>query len=376
VKQVYAASRDERILALGTAIPSPELLPLKRIHRVLSDITRDHAEVAVNYDLPPGNLLLRQQIARRGLNAGIVMSPDDIITTCGASEGIALSLMAVARRGDTVAIESPAYYGSLRAIEGLGLRAIEIATHPQYGIELSELDATMRRRKLAAVLLVPNFSNPLGACMPEAHKKELVRLLTKYDVPLIEDDIYGDLNFGPERPQAVKAFDQRGLVLHSASYSKTLAPGFRVGWVAPGRYRERLEQLKFAQSVATPTLPQLAIAEIIGSGGYDRHLRSLRKLYASQVEQTTHAVVEHFPAGTRVSRPQGGFVLWVEMPQGIDSLRLQAKALELGISIAPGPIFSSRERFRNCLRLSCGYPWSSRLEAALMTLGKIARQLA
>jgi DNA-binding transcriptional MocR family regulator len=220
---------------------------------------------------------------------------------------------------------------------------------------------------------VPTFSNPLGALMPDDAKRELVRMLARHEVPLIEDDIYGDLGFDAARPRPAKAFDRHGLVMLCTSFSKTLAPGYRVGWVAPGRWRDAVERLKFAQTVGTPTLPQMAIADFLENGGYERHLRRLRRALEDQVGRVSDAVAEHFPPGTRISRPRGGFLLWVEMPPGKNALDLHDRALARGISIAPGPIFSAKQRFSNCLRLSCAWPWSDRIERAIRTLGELAR---
>jgi DNA-binding transcriptional MocR family regulator len=374
VARVYQAARDERIVQLGAAVPAPELLPGARLQRELVTLARQRPD-AVGYDMPPGCLELRRQVARRALEWGCALSPDDFITTCGATEAVYLSLAAVARPGDTIAIESPAYYGTLQAMESLGLRALEIPSHPRHGLELDALEAALDKRRVAAVLSVPSFSNPLGACMPEEHRVRLVAMLARREVPLIEDDIYGDLHHGPERPKVCKAFDRKGLVLLCGSVSKTLAPGLRVGWVAPGRFRERVELLKFAHTVATPTLPQLAVARFLQSGGYDKHLRTLRRRLAAQVERMTEALAEHFPEGTRVSRPTGGSLLWVELPPQVDALALHARALEAGISIAPGPIFSAQPRYAHCIRLNCGQAWGPRLEAALATLGSLARSL-
>jgi DNA-binding transcriptional MocR family regulator len=222
---------------------------------------------------------------------------------------------------------------------------------------------------------VTNFSNPLGALVPDDAKRELYRILAQRDVPLVEDDIYGDLFFGDVRPRTVKAFDRAGLVMLCSSFSKTIAPGYRVGFVAPGRYRERVERLKFGHTIATATLPQLAIADLLDNGGYDRHLRRLRRALASQVTRVSEAIAEHFPFGTRVSRPQGGFFLWIEMPPGKSALELHARALDRGISIAPGPIFSAKPRFSNCLRISCGFPWTETLDRSIKTLGTIATDM-
>ncbi|WP_224244957.1 aminotransferase-like domain-containing protein [Hyalangium gracile] len=377
VAHVYRAASDPRIVQLGAAMPAPELLPTQRLNRELATLAREAGEAAVGYDMPPGSPELRRQLARRAMEWGCALGPDDFITTCGGSEAIHLCLLAVARMGDTIAIESPAFYGTLRAIEALGLRALEIPSHPRHGLELEALESMLDKRRVAAVLVVPSFSNPLGSCMPEEHRQRLVKLLAERDLPLIEDDIYGDLYFGSERPRPCKAFDTEGRVLLCGSFSKTLAPGYRVGWVAPGRYRERVELLKFAQTGATPTLPQLALARFLQGGGYDRHLRALRRRLAAQVERMTEAIAEHFPEGTRVTRPTGGSLLWLELPATVDALVLHARALEAGISIAPGPIFSAQgQRYSHFIRLSCGYPWSPRIEAAMSTLGSLARSLA
>ncbi|WNG31423.1 PLP-dependent aminotransferase family protein [Cystobacter fuscus] len=375
VARVYQAARDERVVQLGAAVPAPELLPGPRLHRDMVMLSRQRPD-AIGYDMPPGCLELRRQVARRALDWGCSLSPDDFVTTCGATEAVYLSLAAVARAGDTVAVESPAYYGTLQALESLGLRALELPTHPRHGLELDALEAALDKRRVAAVLVVPSFSNPLGACMPEENRARLVAMLARREIPLIEDDLYGDLHHGLERARTCKSFDREGLVLLCGSVSKTLAPGFRVGWVAPGRFQERIELLKFAHSVATPTLPQLAVARFLANGGYDKHLRTLRRRLASQVERMTEAICEHFPEGTRVSRPSGGSLLWVELPPTVDTLVLHARALEAGISIAPGRIFSAQARYTNCIRLNCGQVWSPRIEAAMATLGSLARTLA
>jgi len=194
-------------------------------------------------------------------------------------------------------------------------------------------------------------------------------------VPLIEDDLYGDLYFGQSRPRAAKSFDRRGLVLYCGSFSKTLAPGWRTGWVAPGRFRERVSLLKFAQTVASASLQQLAFAEFLAGGYYERHLRSLRKAVAATMRSMGDAVAAHFPGGTRATRPDGGGVLWVELPDGIPALELHQRGLAAGIAIAPGPIFSARQGYENCIRLNCGLTWSPRIEAAVATLGRIAAEI-
>jgi DNA-binding transcriptional MocR family regulator len=255
------------------------------------------------------------------------------------------------------------------------MRALEIPSHAGTGIDLAQLDDALRRHRVKACLVVANFSNPLGSLMSDDAKRELVQILARHDVPLIEDDIYGDLHFDGARPRPVRAFDRRGMVMLCSSFSKTLAPGYRVGYCIPGRYREAVERLKFAHTVACPTVTQMAVADFLENGGYERHLRRLRRRIADQVARVSEAVALHFPEGTRISRPRGGFLLWVEMPAGKSALELHARAGARGVSVAPGPIFSAKPRFANCVRLSCGFPWSDTIARAVRTLGEIAREL-
>jgi DNA-binding transcriptional MocR family regulator len=315
---------------------------------------------------------LRHQIARRSLDWGCRLSENDLVITVGCTEALNLSLRAVANPGDTIAVESPTYFGFLQIIENLKMRALEIPTDPKDGICLNDLEAAIKKRTVKACVLMPNFQNPLGSCMPEEKKKQLVKILEQHDLPLIEDDLYGDLHHDNERPKPVKAFDKHGLVLLCSSFSKTLSPSYRVGWVAPGKFRAEVERLKLTNTVATASLPQMAIAEMLQNGGYDHYLRKIRRAFATQVQSTVRAISKYFPAGTKVTRPIGGFILWVELPKSVNAMQLYQKALDAKISIVPGPVFSAKQRYQNFIRLSCGYPWSVELEQALATLGRLA----
>jgi DNA-binding transcriptional MocR family regulator len=374
VARVYGA-RPEHFVPLGAAYVSPSLLPTENLNRRMAAVARAAGGVGVQYDSPPGCLALRRQIARRAAECGFAVGADELITTVGAMEALHLCLRAVAGAGDTIAVESPSYYGLLQLIESLGMRALEIPANPGTGIDLDLLETALGEHRIKACLVVTNFSNPLGALMPDEAKRSLVRMLAQREIPLIEDDIYGDLFFGAVRPRPAKVFDRDGLVMLCSSFSKTIAAGYRVGYVAPGRFHEKVERLKFVQTVATATLPQLAIADFLENGGYERHLRRLRRALADQVARVSEAIALHFPSGTRVSRPRGGFVLWVELGAGKSALELHTRALERGISIAPGPIFSAKQRFSNCIRISCGFPWSDAIDRSIRTLGNLADQM-
>ncbi len=375
VMQVLKDTRNPRLVQFGAGVPNPDHIPTEKLTRTLGVMGRRHKRLANTYDIPPGCEALRTEVSRRALSAGCVLSPDDIVTTCGAQEAITLALRAICQPGDTVAIESPMFYGVLQAIELLGLKALEIPTHPETGMELDALRRALDTHRVKAVLVSPNFQNPLGHLMPDEHKRELVRMMSERGIPLIEDDIYGDLSFGTERPRAAKSYDSKGLVLLCSSFSKTLAPGYRVGWIAPGRYCKEIERLKMATNIASATLPQLAVADFLAHGGYDHHLRKMRRYYAQFAREMSEAVARYFPAGTRATRPLGGYFIWVELPEKIDGIELYREAVRSGISIAPGPIFSPTQRYRNFIRLNYA-AWFDGAEGAVEKLGAIARRAA
>jgi DNA-binding transcriptional MocR family regulator len=372
VMMVVRDARNANLVQLGASVPDPDLLPTAKLASSLGTLMRQHRRHAFGYDLPPGSHALRSQIARRALDAGCTLGPDELLVTSGAQESVYLALAAACRPGDAVACESPTFYGILQAIDSLGLHVVEIPTHPREGMVLSALRRALDTHRIRAVVTVANFSNPLGSCMPDEAKRELVRMLEARDVALVEDDLNGDLPHEGPRPKAARAWSRKGQVLLCSSFSKTIAPGFRVGWIAPGRYAEDVARLKFVLNVGAPTLSQLAIAEFLADGGYEAYVRKVRRTYAQQVARMVRAVAEAFPAQTKVTRPSGGFVLWVELPRGCDSLELYERARRHGMTIAPGPIFSARQRYRNFVRLNCA-SWSEQVESAVARLGQLAK---
>ena len=376
VSSIMKASLNPGIVPLGIAAASPDLFPTAKLHRILAAVARREGIAANRYDMAPGHPELRHQIARRSLDWGCSLSGDDIVITAGCTDALNLCLRAVAGPGDVVAVESPTYFVLLMILEALQMKAIEIPTDPREGVCLNELESALDRRKVKACLFMTNFHNPMGTCMPDEKKKKLVEILAQREIPLIEDDVYGDVCFGASRPKVAKAYDHKGLVLLCSSFSKTLAPGHRVGWTAPGRYREQVERLKNISSAGNALLPQIMIAEFLKSGGYDHHLRNTRKGYAQQIQRMSQAVARYFPDGTKVTRPAGGIVLWVELPKSVNSLDLYQRALERNISVAPGPAFSASQGYRNFIRVNCGFRWCDRIEEGVIVLGKLATELA
>ncbi len=372
--QIYCDSVDPNVVPLGASIPSTQNLPTEQLNRLMGKILRENPQSAHAYNQPLGCPELRSELARRMLDAGCSVHPDQLVITNGTVEAVYLSLKTVTQPGDTVAIESPTYFTMLETMRSLQLKAYSIPTHPRDGISVSHLEEALQSGQVKVCLLVSNFSNPLGSCMDDLKKKSLVDLLNRYQIPLIEDDIYGDLNFEGTRPKAIKAFDTENRVLYCCSVSKTLSPGMRIGWCAGGSFHPQIVRAKSVLNLTTSTLPQLTLAAFLANGGYDRHLRQLRRIYQHQSHKILQGICDHFPAETRVTQPRGGQVLWVEMPEGFNSLQFYRQAMEKGISISPGPLFSpSGDSYLNCFRLSTAMPWSEVVAHSIKTLGHLIK---
>lgn len=368
-----AMSRD--VVPLGSAFPSPQLFPFDRLGRATAAAAAELDPWTTVEDLAPGSAALRQQIALRYLVDGVHIPPEQIVVTNGAMEALNLCLGAVCAPGDTVLVESPCFYACLQALERLGLHAVEVATDPRTGIDLDALDAAIARHRPKACWVMTNFQNPLGSTMGESKKKALVELVTRHRVPLIEDDVYAELYFDNRRPMPTKRFDTDGWVMHCSSFSKTLAPGYRVGWTSPGRFLREVTYRKLTSSLATSLPAQLGIARYLERGHLDRHLRGLRLALRKNRDEYIDAISRYFPVGTRVSRPSGGYFLWVELPRVADALAVHREAMDAGISLAPGPMFSASRGFASCLRINYGHPLTTRVEGALRMVGRAAARV-
>lgn len=365
---------EKRMVPLATAVPHPDYLPIRQIQQASIWAARRGLE-SLDYAFP-GKCAFRRQIAQRMAALGVAVSPDEILATNGAQEAIIMALRAVTSPGDIVAVESPSFPGILQALEVVGLKVIEIPAHPAEGLSLEGLQMAMDQWPIRACVAVTNHSNPMGMRLSDEHKQRLVLMLENAGVPLIEDDIYGDLAHSGERPRPAKGFDRTGNVIYCSSFSKTISPGLRLGWIAPGRHFPAVRQQKYFTNLATATLPQIAVAHFLEQGGYDRYLRGARRTYRESVERLRAAIVRYFPAGTAVSRPSGGFVVWVQLPAGCSGTQVYRLARERGINVAPGIMFSTTGKYENCLRLNAANPWTPRIEEAVRTLGELAAAVA
>lgn len=363
------AGTDMTQFALG--IPGKSLLPVAKMKKCMIDVIKRKSDSGTNYEPVQGSVGLRREIAKWSIVMEGKITEDDLVITSGAMNGVYNCLMAVTQPGDYVAVESPVYFGILQAIQLLGLKAVEIPTHPITGVDLDALKKVMP--KLSACCFVVNYNNPLGFQMPDENKKELVRMLTEYNVPLVEDDVYGNIYFGAGRPKPCKFYDEAGIVMWVGSVSKTLAPGYRVGWVAPGKFKEKIIRQKLVQTVSSPSLFSDVIADFLEHGRYDHHLRMFRKkLYANYL-QIQKSVTQYFPDNTKISEPKGGFMLWLELDKRICTEDLYDEAVNQKVNFAPGRMFSQYNQYQNCMRLNYALEWTDRVESDLEKLGKMIK---
>ncbi len=369
-----SVGRDDTV-PLAVIAPGADLLPLKELSRITAAVIKDNPSQAMHYPPIPGNPELIRQIAFRSMEYGIPVNIDDPVITAGCLEALYIALRSVCRRGDTVLIQSPTYYCFLQLLETLGLRAIEVPSNPESGVSPKMLAHALSTFDISACVLAPNYNNPDSSLTPDEAKREIVSLLADRNIPLIEDDVSTDLHFTPKRPGTYKQFDEKGLVLLCSSFSKTIAPGYRVGWMLPGRFRQKVLEIKATTNVCTSSPAQMAIAEYLRQGRMERHLKRLRNAFERQMDTMQLHLERHFPDGTRVTHPTGGGVLWLELPHSIDSVELFFQAQTKGIGIVPGAIFSTQDKFTNYIRLSCGSPWTEDLRLGLETLGEMAEAM-
>jgi len=375
INSIYGDIASHIKMNFAIAVPDASLLPTAKLNKSVIQALRKSKDHCIAYENTQGNIDLRKQIAKLAFNWGGKFKTEDIIVTSGCLEAINLCLRAVTQNGDTVAVESPNYFGIYQSLENMGLKVVEISCDLAMGLDIGCLEKSIEKFNIKACIVTPNFNNPSGSCMPEENKKRLVEVITKYNIALIEDDIYGELYFGRSRPRTCKYYDTKGLVMHCASLSKSLAPGYRIGWTIPGKFIEDVKQIKRTSDISSPSLTQAAMAHFLGNGRYEYHLKNLRRALHTQYLKYTQAVIEYFPEGTKLSRPQGGFVLWVELPKKVNASKLRSEAMRHHISVVPGKIFSVRCNYNNFIRISFGKPWNEDMDYGLMMLGKIVKKM-
>lgn len=375
INSIYTDIAAADGINFALAVPDASLLPWAKINKSVVHALRNSKDHSINYEHTQGNVDLRKEIARLCFNWGGKVKPDEIIVTSGCLEAISMCLRAVTTFGDTVAVECPTYFGIYQAIESMGLKVVEILSDPVTGMDVNSLERALKKADIKACVVIPNYNNPLGSCMPDENKKRLVEIISRHNIPLIEDDIYGELYFGRTRPKTCKYYDKKGLVMYCSSLSKSLTPGYRIGWAIPGKFFDQVKQMKRVHNISCPTLTQAAIAHFLKNGRYEYHLKNLRKALHTQSLRYLQAIIKYFPSDTKVSRPHGGFILWLELNKKVNAFKLRSEAMKYNISIVPGKIFSSSCNYSNFIRITFGKPWSDDADYGLMILGKLIKKM-
>ncbi|WP_342322350.1 PLP-dependent aminotransferase family protein [Kosakonia sp. BYX6] len=370
VLTLLEARSDKEMVLFGGGAPDITQATLKPLWREMSRLAQHQVLDALNYDTLNGRRELREQIARLMLDGGIALTADEIVIASGCHPAMSLAILAVCQPGDIIAVESPSYYGTMQLLRGLDIKAIEIPTDSETGISLEALELALEQWPIKGVLLVPTCNNPLGFIMSETRKKAVLALAQRHDIVIFEDDIYGELAAEYPRPSTIKSYDIDGRVLLCSSFTKTVAPGLRVGWIAPGRYLDRVIHKKYAAIGTNVPSTQLAVAAFIRDGHYHRHVRRMRQIYQNRLETYTCWVRQYFPCDICVTRPQGGYLLWVELPETVDMVCVSRTLGRLKIQIAPGSLFSASGKYRNCLRLNCALPPNDENREVIKQLGE------
>lgn len=370
--RILRENTASKVIQFANAWLPDDLMPTKRLQGIVSTVTRTQPHLFNS----PGFFNLNEpdfvrQIVRRAADWGKI-DPSELVVTNSGTEALSLCLRAVAKPGDTIAIESPCHILMLQLIQSAGMKALEIPTNPKTGISLEALELALSGNMVQACLFMPNASNPLGCIMPDENKKRLVELVNQFKVPLIENDLYGDLCFGANRPIPAKAFDTQGNVLLCSSFSKTVTSTMSAGYIMAGKLSHQLIYLKALSSGPASHYNQAVLANLINGSQYTTHLRMIRRTMTHRITQVSDAVSRYFPQNCQISEPQGGFVIWVQLPYPTCTFDLHAKALKEGIAFMPGALFSASAKFGNYMRINCGNPWDDGIDKALRRLGELA----
>lgn len=370
VKLLYN-HEDHHTLALGKGTPNVSGASIQPLLQLMSRFSRNAKINQLTYDSLQGSESLREEIAHLMAHSGCQLQSDDIVTTTGCQEALSCSMRAITDSGDVVAIESPSFYGSMQIIQALGLKALEIPTHPETGISLEALEMALEQWPIKVLQITPTCNNPLGYVMPDDNKQRLIDLANRYDFAIVEDDIYGDLAYANPRPRSVKSYDTEGRVLYCSSFSKTISPAFRTGWCAPGRYIEKFKHMKYVSTACGSILQPRAIAEFIAKGHYNRHIKTMRAQYLRNRDYLIELVTQFLPKDIRMSYPQGGYLLWIALPEAVNTDDISRELAPYHCSIAPGSLFTASQKFRHCLRLNYAQEINQEFRNAIEITGKI-----
>lgn len=370
-KMVIDLSINKSVVNFGAGVPDQAILPINRLKKSFIKISKEQPQLLSQYSCVNGFEKLRQELAYLMLNKGVNVSSEELIITNGCSEAVAIAIKAVTSAGDTIAIESPVFFGIINILEQLERKVIELPTSPDKGIDLVTLEQLIKNKKVSACIITATFQNPLGHIMPQASKRKLVDLAARYNIPIIEDDLYGECSFNNKNYHPLKYYDYADIVLYCSSFSKTLSPGSRIGWLIPSQYKLQCESIKIAETFGGPVIVQAAMADFLHENGYEYHIKRLRKFISVQTHQVKQFILKYFPSDIKVTNPQGGYFLWIELNKNINTMELFHEAIKNNISIIPGPVFSTSNKYNNCFRISCGSPITEKIEHGIKKLAKM-----
>ncbi|PMJ90640.1 PLP-dependent aminotransferase family protein [Vibrio sp. 10N.261.55.A7] len=354
-KTILTYSNEKECLSAGSAHPNVDFPAIKSLYAEIGRHSRMQSQLPSHYQIAPGNNLLIKQLLKISHDLGVPAQLEDIAVTHGAQQAISLALRALTNKGDIIAVESPCYFGNLLLIESLGLKVIEVPSCLETGIDPQALAKSLELWDIKAIIVTPNFSNPTGSQMPVDKRIEL--LAVSKDIPIIEDDVSGSLNYNDPIP-SLRSLDDQDRVIYVNSLSKTLDSRLRIGWILSGRYQKKIEKLLISDSMGSLNLMQSAVAEFLTSGRYRTHINKVRRFYQAngkKLHQQLTDALNHYPqlkGNYQLTQAKGSFILWLELPIGADSHQLYRQCKQEKISIYPGIAFGTNNKFKHCIRLT------------------------
>ncbi|QIB64531.1 PLP-dependent aminotransferase family protein [Kineobactrum salinum] len=375
IAEIHQSAINAHRVQLGTIQLAPSLLPVQALQRSLVRANRRAQGRALAYSQAAGEPVLLQALQAHFQQDGITCALQDLVVTNGCMEALSLAVDAVTRPGDTLALPSPCYSGQLQLLASMGRRVSEIPSTSR-GFDLDRLEQLMADQAVSACLVATSYQNPLGYCLDAADKQRLAEMALRYRCPVIEDDVFGECGHTRQRPLPVKSWSRDGWVIWCGSVSKTLAPGYRIGWCSSGRFHPQVRLAMLARGLSVNTPLQLALADFMLSGEYRRHLNRLRLQLAAQVNSLCDSLRHHLDEHCRLAKPDGGYAVWVQLPEHCQGLQVYQAMKAQGINLVPGEVFSARNLYSNAVRLNAGNPWNAELERAVATLAESVRTLA
>jgi GntR family transcriptional regulator, regulator for abcA and norABC len=367
IQKINKAEADPNILRLGTGELSPELLPNQKIKQIL--LRNSSKMFSLGYSEPKGDLYLRKQISEYMISRGVHVSPSSILIVSGALQALQLISVGLLQRNSTILHESPSYLNSIHVFQSAGMELFGIPMDNE-GILTERLGMLKRQHNGALLYTIPSFHNPTGKVLSLERRKELINSCNIEKLPIIEDDVYGDLWFDTPPPVSLKALDTQGLVLYLGSMSKSLGPGLRIGWmVGPEPVIDRLSDIKMQTDYGSSTLSQYAVAECISTGFYEEHIKNIRAELKFRRDFTISILNKQFKNIATWNLPQGGFYIWLSIKKQISLRNLFERALKEKILLNLGTIYDKNDQHH--LRLSYSYASLEQLEKGLIKLARL-----